>query len=317
MTPSKNNILVKFDPLPTIGGIIAPERYLIQEADQAGENNAYGVTTDRKSINPQVITILSGPHEGKRAFVYYGAYEIAQWPEPELAIIPESTIFFFIDPIKPVVATYLGEEVFSEGDKTASGIYTTPYAEMKEGILVKITHTPKEGQILYGDKFIVPGDIVVTIDQHQYDLRFENKKYIKLRATEIVAVQTKDGYVPIGDRVLIEYLADDDLKERIAENDRKSGLRDFMTKNYLHYTETDLEPLKEPTFTKARLIAIGNAVKLTDLAIQKNGLGIELCGGNTIKGHLDDTVFVFRNYGQLLKTGQWITSIENVIGVLV
>lgn len=299
MKPLANNILVKFDPVPTVGGIIMPERYLIQEADTPGENNAYGVSTNRKAINPQIVTILSGEHKDKKAFVYYGAYEIAKWPEgiDGIAIIPDTTIFFFIDPIEPVAATYLGEEVFSEGDKTESGIYITPYAERKEGILIRIIHIPKEGQVSYADKLIAVGDIVVTIDQHQYDLRFEDKKYIKLKATEIVGVKTEDGYVPTGDRVLIEYLPDSDLQERVTENDRRAGLLDFMEKNGLHYTVTDLEPLKEPKTVNARILAIGNDVNS--------------------EATIGDEAIVFRNYGQLLKKDLWITSIENVVGVLV
>lgn len=302
MTITNKNILVKFDPLPTIGGIIAPERYKIQEADQDGETDAYGVTTNRKAINPQVITILSGEHEGKRAFVYYGAYEIAKWLENEQAIIPQATILFFIDPIETVAGTYLGDEVFSEGEKTASGIYTTPFAEHKEGILIKITHVPKQGGVMYGDKLIEVGDTVVTIDQWQYDLRYEDKKYIKLKSTEIVGVKKDDRYIPIGDRVLVEYLPDADLKERIAENDRRAGLRDFMNKNGLHYTQTDLEPVSEPKAVNAKVLDVGN-----DVNFNNNSWCIST----------GDATIVFRNYGCLLPNKQWITSIENVIGVLV
>lgn len=321
-------ILVEFDPVPTVGGIIVPERYLIQEADELGENNAYGVNTNRKAINPQVVTVIKGNGawlnqiketypdyereeilkstplipDGKRYFVYYGAYEIAKWLTDKQALIPSKTIFFGIEPIEPMPNTYLGEEVFSEGDKTQSGIYTTPYAERKEGILIRITHIPKEGHVSYGDKLIAVGDIVVTIDQHQYDLRFEDKKYIKLKGTEIVGVKTEDGYVPTGDRVLIEYLPDSDLQERIAENDRRANLLDFMEKNGLHYTATDLEPLKEPKTVTARLLAIGNDVNLKTL-IGEIAIG--------------DEAIVFRNYGHLLEKDLWITSIENVVGVLV
>jgi co-chaperonin GroES (HSP10) len=304
MNPINSNIIVKFDPLPTVGGIIAPERYKIQEADTDGETDAYGVTTNRKAINPQVITVLSGLHKGKKAFVYYGAYEIAKWPEgvDGIAIIPEATILFYVDPIQPVLGTYLGDEVFSEGEKTASGIYTTPFAEHKEGILIKITHIPKEGGVMYGDQLIEVGDTVVTIDQWQYDLRYLDKKYIKLKSTEIVGVKKDDRYIPIGDRVLVEYLPDAELQERIAENDRRSGLRDFMNKNGLHYTATDLEPVSEPKIVSAKVLDIGN-----DININNNSWSISLVSD----------IMVFRNYGCLLPNKQWITSIENVIGVLV
>ena len=296
MTPTNRNILVKFDPLPTVGGITVPERYKIQDGD-ADENTAYGVTTNRKLINPQVITILSGEHNGKRAFVYYGAYEIAKWPEPELAIIPEATILFFIEPIQPVYGTYLGEEVFTEGQRTASGIYITPYAEKKEGILIKITHIPEQGRI----GGIQVGDTVVTIDDYQYDLRYSDKKYIKLRSTEIIGVKKDDGYIPVGDRVLIEYLPDEGLQERVEENAKRFQILETMSKHYLHLGDMPggelpehLRPVKEPKVTQARLIATGDKVN----------------------EELDETIMVFRNTGCILSNGQWITSIDNVVGVM-
>jgi co-chaperonin GroES (HSP10) len=322
MTPSKNNILVKFDPVPTISGLITPERYKIQDGD-ADENTAYGVTTNRKLINPQVITILSGEHNGKRAFVYYGAYEIAKWPEPELAIIPEATILFFIEPIQPVSGTYLGEEVFTEGEKTASGIYITPFAEKKEGVLIKITHIPQENGIKYGDKHIQLGDTVVTVDSYQYDLRYQDKKYIKLRDTEIVGVKTDNGFIPVGDRVLLEYLPDEDLLERQAENEKRFQILETMSKRYLHLGDMPngelpehLRPVKEPNFTQAKLLAIGNEVKLAELIEPIGNIPISLIGNKIIKGKLEDTVMVFRYRGCLLPSGQWITSIDNVVGVM-
>lgn len=304
MTPAKNHILVKFDPVPTVSGIEVPERYKIQDGD-ADENTAYGVTTNRKLINPQVITILSGANNGKRAFVYYGAYEIAKWPEPEVAIIPEATILFFIDPIQPVAATYLGEEVFTEGEKTASGIYITPYAEKKEGILIKITHLPKGGGILYWEldtcKYIEVGDTVVTIDSYQYDLRYENKKYIKLRSTEIMGIKKDDRYIPVGDRVLVEYLPDQGLQERVEENARRFQILETMSKHYLHLGDMPggelpehLRPVKEPKVTQAKLIGIGDAVS----------------------EDLDETLMVFRHHGCILPNGQWIVGINDIVGVI-
>lgn len=292
-----NNILVKFDPMPTVSGLAVPERYKIQDGDK-DENTAYGVTTNRKLINPQVITILKGEHEGKRAFVHYGAYEIAKWPEPEVAFIPEATILFFIEPIQPVYGTYLGEEVFTQGERTASGIYITPYSEKKEGVLIKITHIPEQG----GVGNIKVGDTVVTVDSYQYDLRYEGKKYIKLRSTEIIGIKKDDGYIPVGNRVLVEYLPDEDLQERIEENAKRFQILETMSKRYLHLGDMPngelpehLRPVKEPKTTHAKLLAVGEQVDT----------------------ELDDTVMVFRNYGCILPNGQWITSIDNVVGVIV
>lgn len=308
MTPSKNNILVRFDPVPTINGLTVPERYLIQDADTDGEHDAYGVTTNRKAINPQVVTILQGEHEGKKAFVYYGAYEIAKWPEPEIAVIPEGTLLFFIEPIRPISATYLGEEVFAEGERTASGIYITPFAEKKEGILIKITHVPEHGGVRYGERHIIVGDIVVTIDAAQYDMRYEDQKYIKLRSSEIVGVKTETGFVPVGTKVLIEYLADEDLLQRQEENARRLQILETMSKRYLHLGDMPdgqlpehLQPVKEPKVVKATIISIGDKVNLLRF-VDDTKVG--------------DTAMVFRNYGCMLPNKQWITDIDNVVGVM-
>src|SRR3982750_2368116 len=140
MNPNSNYILCTFDPLPTVSGLILPERYLIQEADKDDEHDAYGIVTDRRLINPQIINVLSGPYKGYKAFVYYGAYEIRVPVEDGACLIPMRTLYFLIDPVVMFPGFYLGEEVFTQGEQTASGIFITPYAEKKEGVKFNLTN---------------------------------------------------------------------------------------------------------------------------------------------------------------------------------
>jgi hypothetical protein len=299
---SAANVIVKFEHdfdstvVKQASGLIVPERYIIEEGDEDADT-AWGVTTDRKLINPQVINILSGDYAGRRAFVHYGAFEIAKWLDDHQAIIPDKMILFFIDPIACVPGTYLGEEVYGELEKTASGIFLTPQLEEKEGVKVKITHLPVDAHSL-----IVVGTIVITVDSFQYDFIYEGKKYIKVDKREIIGIQTDSGYQPISSNVLVEYIPDADLAERIAENDRRRAQRDYIDKHHLHISEAytkGLDPnyldVPEPKVTYARCMAVGQQVK-------------NICPG--------DKLLIQRNHGCILPNRQWILNTELIMGVI-
>jgi hypothetical protein len=302
MTPSTGNILVKFDHdrsstlVKQDNGLFVPERYVIEEGDEDADT-AWGVTTDRKMINPQVIDILSGEHKSKRAFVHYGAFEVCKWVDEESAVIPEKMILFFVDPIQCVSGTYLGEEVFGELPKTASGIYLTPQLETKEGVKVCITHVPDNAHPV-----VQVGTVVITVDAFQYDLIYEGKKYIKVDQREIVGVETSDGYVPVGKTILVEYLPDAALAERVAENDKRRAQRDYIDKHFIHISEAytkGLDPayldVPEPKTTYARVLSVGEDVQQVETG---------------------DKVLVQRNYGCLLPNKQWIINADIALAVI-
>lgn len=297
MNPINGHIIVKFDydksatAIKQPNGLYIPERYVIEDGDEDAEA-AWGVTTDRRLINPQVIHIFSGQYNGKRAFVHYGAFEVAKRIDGDSVAIPEKMILFLIDPLQCMPNTYLGEEVFGELPKTASGIYITPQLETKEGVLIRITHVPK-------DSMVKVGDIVVTIDQNQYELTHEGKKYIKLDEDEIVGIKTADGYLPVENRVLVYLLPDSGLQERVSENDRRRKMRDYVDHNRLHISENytkGLDPdyldVPEPKFTHARVL-VGS--------------------GQIQQG---DKVLIHRNYGCRLPNSQWILSMDLILAVV-
>lgn len=327
-TPINGNIIVTFDynksdaAVKQSSGLFVPERYLI-EGDDEDAPAAYGVTTNRKLINPQIVDVIVGNEEwlkfvsenyplpqrewelkktpkidaGRKAFVYYGAFEIAKWVDEELAVIPTRTILFFVNPIECMPSTYLGDEVFTEGPKTASGIWLTPIAETKDGVKIIITHLPENPHPL-----VKVGTTVVTVDSHQYDLEYNGKKYIKLKESEIVGIEEKGKITPIGDRVLVEYLPDEELAVRTAENDRRATQRDFIDKNRFHIDENyarglnkDYLDVEEPKTTRAKVIAIGD--KCRDLKV-------------------DDILIIHRYFGCKLLSGQWILNMEAVYGII-
>ena len=310
MKPINGKILVTFEydhsqtTVKTDSGFFIPERYVIEEGDEDADT-AWGVTTDRKLINPKVINILSGVHAGKRAFVHYGAFEIAKWVSADRvkdgrAVIPEKMILFFIDPIACVPGTYLGEEVFGDLPKTASGIYLTAQLEEKEGVKVRITHVPFDAH-----QMIKVGTTVITVDAFQYDLTYDGKKYIKVDKSEIIGIETADGYEPIGNTILVEYLPDEKLADRVAENDRRRAHRDYIDKHFIHISEAytkGIDPnyldVPEPKTTMAKVIAIGDRICQKEW---HDGL------------NLGDTVMIMRNHGCVLPNGQWILNMDLVL----
>jgi len=311
-------VLCTFCPLDnqmTRMGLIMPERYLIQEGDKDGENDAYGVVTDRRLINPQTINVLSGSHKGRRAFVYYGAYEIAQWLDDDHAIIPERVIYFLVEPTCMLPGFYLGEEVFSQGERTASGIYLTPHAEKKEGIKIKLTNVCENLQYKVGDT-------VITVDPYQYTLHFEGKKYVKLTEQNIIGVERDGEYVPTNDTVLIEYNPDPELAERIAENDRRRATIDFINKNGMHYSDAhargedpSLQPVPEPNTITATVLAYSHHFPEPTVID-----GVEYPGKKSIAervgAEIGEKLLVLRNYGCVLPNGQWIINSDTILARL-
>lgn len=320
-----NNIIVLFDHdwgspyVKQHSGILIPERYVLEDGDEDAPT-ANAVQTDRRLINPQTVTVVQGngawlklvadtyPEYERdailkahplitpgRYFVHYGAFEVAKWIDKEHhGAIPGKMLLFGIDPIRCMQGTYLAEEIFSELPQTASGIYLTPQLETKEGILVRITHAPE-------DSLVSVGDIVVTVDQFQYDLWYEGKKYIKIEDSEIVGVKTDlGGFQPMGNRVLVDLLPDADLSERIAENDRRRKMRNYIDHNRLHVSENytkGLDPdyldVPEPKLTHAIVVASGSR---------------DVMAG--------DKLLIHRNYGCRLPNNQWILSMDLILGIL-
>lgn len=286
MNPINNNILVEFEAVPKTSGLLIPERYLIQSAEKDGEQDAVGVTTDRRLINPQTVKILSGEHAGRRGFVHYGAYELAKWYIEAQAIIPGHMLFMLIDPIRTLPGVYLGDEVFTEGEKTASGIYITPYADKKEGVIIKLTYVPENSNLRVGET-------VITIDNYQYPLTLEGKKHIRLFEREIIGLITETVYSPLGDKIHVKYLPDQELEEIIAENARREDQRKTFRLRNMKEMLSLVEDLREPITVKAEVIAIGEGVKYFPKGAK--------------------TLLIRRNYGCMLPDKTWIISEELIL----
>ena len=272
-----NRILVRFhEDIETPLGLVIPERYAVHVQQNEDDNETRkGVTTDRRLINPQKVTILSGKHEGRDAFVYYGAYEIAKWVDDERAIIDEALIYFFIGgTIEMAENTYLGYEVFVEPEKTPAGIILSTTLEEKDKISIKISHIPE-------NSIANVGDLVTTIDGNQYWLIYNGQRYIKLRESEIAAVNGN----PVNENLLVEYIYGKDDEERMEKNQEIYNHIDFCRKHGWHIEGMEFKPVPEPKTIKAKVL----------------------------KGDMEgEEIIVNRNFGVKVGGNKWIISKESV-----
>lgn len=296
LTLSSGHILVEFEEKPKMSAtldLVAPERFLVQEAEEEGETNAWAVTTDRRTINPQIVNVIIGDDTvptDSRCFVHYGCFEIGQWYNDKQCIIRANMVFFMLDPIKTFQGNYLGEEVFVEGEKTESGIYTTPIVEEKLPCNIVITHIPDNSSFAVGDE-------VITIDGAQYTLNYNGKKYIKLRDSEIIAKVVDKQVVPVGKYLLVEYM-DKPNPELTNENDYKAHMKDVAIKHRLFVPGIDFTPTEAPKHVDAKILAVGPDIKPQELYAQ-----------------VDDKLLINRNRGLRLPDGKWIINLDAILCV--
>lgn len=193
MTPAKNWITVRFDVADKgkikFGGLelLRADRWVIQEDDGYNGGTKTDVQRDKRITNPQqaVVTGVCDGSEfkpGDQIFTHFLAYETAQWPDDETALIKEHNILFAHrdGELIPVNVNFFGEEVYTEPERTPSGIYVSTQEKVKEATRVLITHVPEK------NSGIKKGDTVVTIDANQYVFTFNGTRYIKLVRDEII-----------------------------------------------------------------------------------------------------------------------------------
>ncbi len=318
LTLSKGYILVEFEEKPKLSealDLVAPERFLVQEADSPGETNAWAVTTDRRTINPQIVNVIVGDDDvptGSRCFVHYGAFEVAKWFTPKQAIIKSSLAFFMLDPVRPFPGNYLGEQIILEGERTESGIYLTPNPDEKLPCHIRITHIPIpektkcytfhngervdfEAQIPNKNSIEI-GDEVITIDASQYTLKFEDKTYVRMKDSEIIA-KVVDGEVIPRDKYIVAEYVETVNKELIAENKYKAHMKDVSLKHRLFVPGVDFEAKAPSKNVDARLVAFGPNI------LERDGVQI------------GDMAHINRHRGLKLAEGKWMINLDTILFV--
>lgn len=170
--------------------LIKPKRYLFEDSTAEGTSKTVKVT-DRRLVNPQICRVLAPNSrykqfkQGDSLFVHYGAYEASESlkiDDKDCSFIEVNMVFFRIgenNEIYPEPNIYIGEVVEEEAKRTESGIYLTPHATVKQEKRVRILYVPEKPDYQ-------PNDIVVTVDDYQYELDFNGRKYVKLDERYIV-----------------------------------------------------------------------------------------------------------------------------------
>lgn len=168
--------------------IIRPDKWLNREAEENDETTSrFDENVNYLETNPQICTVVHANRylkykEGDKLFLNYMAWE---WTETtdHGSIIDTDFIMFQImgdGSLETVDDLYLGEAVYSEEEKTASGIILL--AGKKDNLKVKITHVPR------GCSVCEVGDTVMSVDKNNYEFNYGGKKYIKLVKDEIAAI---------------------------------------------------------------------------------------------------------------------------------
>ncbi len=191
MKPAKNKVIVEIDynhkkvvKLKSGLELIRPDMWEF-EPEAGREERKYVQNLNRKDVNPQIAKVKAvydgcRLRVGQDIFLHYlavdNAIPIKDIDGKEYSLINENAIFFIIHgegDFEMMDDIYLGEQVYS-GGQTESGIWVTPYDKKKETLRVMITHVPKNS------RGIRVGDTVLSIDDNQYILEIDGKKYIKL-----------------------------------------------------------------------------------------------------------------------------------------
>lgn len=197
MTSCKNvNLFVSYDmshnKVFSIAGIeiIRPDEWeaekLSEDAMKQTESNV-----NKLDVHPQIATVLI-PNlkfpfkKGDKVFLHYMAFEWAERLEIEGEsgfMIDAEYVLFVMEDGKYIMPKdyYLGEQVYAEAERTASGIYVTPFDTVKKAMEITITHKPQ------GDDYVGIGDTVYSVDDKQYVLKVDGKEYVWLKKSEIIA----------------------------------------------------------------------------------------------------------------------------------
>ena len=124
---------------------------------------------------------------GDMLFLHYLAYEWSDERVPvdgqDAYLVDGSMVLFTIEngTLKMPEKAYLGELVVDEAPKTPSGIFLTSAEDVQSQFKIKITHIPESS-------ICEVGEIVCSIDKHNYPVEYDGKKYVFIKEDEILGV---------------------------------------------------------------------------------------------------------------------------------
>lgn len=174
-----------------VGGIklIKPKEW---EHSEGSEEQGRLVTenVNRIDVNPQLATVVISHDNsffkvGDKIFTHYMAYELMEYAEiesQEISIIDEDLVIFKIEDnqISLPERHYLGKQIMETELKFDSGLILN-VIEKKKALNVQITNLPEKVS------YIELKDVILTIDDFNYQFEYKGEKYVFLKEEEIVA----------------------------------------------------------------------------------------------------------------------------------
>jgi len=198
-----NRLYVRFDeddkriiPLGDTGvKLIRPDEWVHKDEDgNIKYDDATGVTKWEENTNyletkPQVCEVLAEnpqyPYKfGDKLFTHYMAWttvECGDYIKQEGFILAEYVICTLMPDgtYKMANDIYLGEQELTDDEVTPSGIIINVLGQKPKLCQVKLIHLPEKTQFDIGE-------VILTIDNYNYQCEIGGKKYIMLREREIV-----------------------------------------------------------------------------------------------------------------------------------
>lgn len=170
--------------------LIRPDEWVVEATVNDGA--VYDFNRDLRETEPQIATVVvpndkSNLKAGDKVFIHYLCAKNgipAVYEEKECTAIFVNQVYFVINDdgsISPTDGVYLGKQRFKTS-VTDSGIWTTSNGLSKEVLKIELTHLPPD------NKYFKVGEIALSIDDYQYQLKYEGETYIKLFEREIVGV---------------------------------------------------------------------------------------------------------------------------------
>lgn len=171
--------------------IIRPDKWLNREAEENDETTSrFDENVNYLETNPQICTVVHANcylkyREGDKLFLNYMAWEWTETTDHGSIIDTDFIMFQIMDDgsLETVDDLYLGEAIYSEEEKTASGIILL--AGKKDNLMVRITHVPFNHDS--ESRGFGLNDIIISTDKNNYEFDYHGKKHIKLMFNEIVA----------------------------------------------------------------------------------------------------------------------------------
>ena len=156
------------------------------------KNTRVETNVNHLEVNPQFARVVvenpNLPYKcGDIVFLHYLAYETFEelftlYGEDKVCFIEESYILFKIEEDKFILpkGVYLAEEVLEDAPQTSSGIFLTPFTHTKDDLVIRIKHCPVE------DAIYAEGDLVISLDVHNYPIEVFDQNYFVIKEDEIV-----------------------------------------------------------------------------------------------------------------------------------